>query len=213
MGTGAIQSNTPSLLLSEELVSLAGSVGQEAPWQQQGQGTTLRQGALGLDRDASPQQKSVPSKPQSSPTVLLVLLGPLPSTGLILSPQRHCVALRRKAGEVGRQGHSLEWRASEGSETRAQAPPQPSLASGPGKMPKPHSLSSSSGRRAGVKAPCIGLGMPLRDRARAQGLVAVSPVMAGQEFLTLLPPDTLPLSTGWSWLLCGPGQVRGYAPQ
>ena len=38
---------------SEELVRLAGSVGQEAPWQQQGQGAALTWEVLGLDRDAS----------------------------------------------------------------------------------------------------------------------------------------------------------------
>ena len=35
VGTGAIRSDPPSLLLSEELASLAGSFGQEPPWQQQ----------------------------------------------------------------------------------------------------------------------------------------------------------------------------------
>ena len=33
--------------------------------------------------------------------------------------------------------------------------------------------------------------------------------MAEQESLTLLPPDTLPLSTvGWGWLLCGPDMAE-----
>ena len=41
MDTGAIQTGPPSLLLREELVSLAGSVRQESPWQQQGQGAAL----------------------------------------------------------------------------------------------------------------------------------------------------------------------------
>ena len=37
---------------SEELLSLAGSVRQEVPWKQQGQGTALTQEALGLERNA-----------------------------------------------------------------------------------------------------------------------------------------------------------------
>ena len=62
MGTGAIQSGPPSFLLNEELVNLAGSIGQEAPWQQQGQGATLRLEALGLDRDTSPWQSQFSAK-------------------------------------------------------------------------------------------------------------------------------------------------------
>ena len=39
----------------------------------------------------------------------------------------------------------------------------------------------------------------------SQGLAAICTVTAGQESLTLLPPDTIPLSTeGWGWLLCDP---------
>ena len=75
VGTGTIESDLPFLLLSEELASLAGSVGQEAPWQQQGQGTALTCEVLGLDRRRPPAQ-SVLNKPQSSPTVLLILLVP-----------------------------------------------------------------------------------------------------------------------------------------
>ena len=62
VGTGAIQSGPPSFLLNEELVNLAGSIGQEAPWQQQGQGATLRLEALGLDRDTSPRQSQFSAK-------------------------------------------------------------------------------------------------------------------------------------------------------
>ena len=62
LGTGAIQSGPPSFLLNEELVNLAGSIGQEAPWQQQGQGATLRLEALGLDRDTSPWQSQFSAK-------------------------------------------------------------------------------------------------------------------------------------------------------
>ena len=62
MGTGTIQSGFPSLLLSDELVSLAGSVGQEAPWQQQGQGATLRLEVLGLDRDTDPEHSQFSAK-------------------------------------------------------------------------------------------------------------------------------------------------------
>ena len=42
---------------------------------------------------------------------------------------------------------------SRGIETRALSPPQPSLARGPGKMPKACGLSSSFGRRVGVRSP------------------------------------------------------------
>ena len=38
-------------------------------------------------------------------------------------------------------------------------------------------------------------------RQSSQGLVTVGPVKVGQEFLTLFPPDTPPLSNGWVWLL------------
>ena len=41
---------------------------------------------------------------------------------------------------------------SRGIEFRALSLPWPSLAFGPGEMPKPHGLSSSSGRRAGVRS-------------------------------------------------------------
>ena len=67
LGTGAIRSDPPSLLLGEELVSLAGSVGQQAPWQQQEQGDALRWEALGLDRDASPQQSQFSAKHRAAP--------------------------------------------------------------------------------------------------------------------------------------------------
>ena len=49
---------------SEELVSLAGSAGQEAPWQQQGQGSALTREALGLDRDAGPRRVSSQQTPE-----------------------------------------------------------------------------------------------------------------------------------------------------
>ena len=52
---------------SEELVRLAGSVGQEAPWQQQGQGAVLTREALGLDRDASPRQSQFSANPRAAP--------------------------------------------------------------------------------------------------------------------------------------------------
>ena len=52
---------------SEELVSLAGSIGQEAPWQQQGQGTTLRLEALAWDRYAGPQQSQFSAKHRAAP--------------------------------------------------------------------------------------------------------------------------------------------------
>ena len=67
MGTGAIESGPPSLPLSEELVSLAGSVGQEAPWQQQGQSTTLMQEALGLNRDPGSQKSQFSANHRAAP--------------------------------------------------------------------------------------------------------------------------------------------------
>ena len=42
---------------------------------------------------------------------------------------------------------------SRGIENRALSPPRPSLARDPGKMAKPRGLSSSCGRRAGVRSP------------------------------------------------------------
>ena len=42
---------------------------------------------------------------------------------------------------------------SRGIENRALSPPRPSLALDPGKMAKPRGLSSSSGRRVGVRSP------------------------------------------------------------
>lgn len=96
MGTGTIQSGFPSLLLSDELVSLAGSVGQEAPWQQQGQGTTLRLEALGLDKMPAPnrvssqQSTEQPHRASDSPC-------PLPSTGLIfVTSEASCSTEKRK---------------------------------------------------------------------------------------------------------------------
>ena len=67
MGTGTIQSGFPSFLLSDELVILSGSVGQEAPWKQQGQGATLRLEALGLDRDAGPKHSLFSEKHIAAP--------------------------------------------------------------------------------------------------------------------------------------------------
>ena len=67
VGIGAIRSEPPSLLLCEELVSLAGAVGQEAPWQQQEQGSSLRWEALGMDRDAGPWQNQFSTNPGAAP--------------------------------------------------------------------------------------------------------------------------------------------------
>ena len=67
MGIGAIRSDPPSLLLGEGLVSLAGAVGQDAPWQQQGQGSALTWETLGSDRDAGPRQNQVSANPRAAP--------------------------------------------------------------------------------------------------------------------------------------------------
>ena len=90
---------------SEELVSLAGAVGQEAPWQQQGQGAAITWEALGWTETPAPAE-SVLSKPQSSPTVLLILLTPFLPRACFLSPQRHRVALRRGRHEKS-EGQAL----------------------------------------------------------------------------------------------------------
>ena len=79
---------------SEELVSLAGSAGQEAPWQQQGQGSALTREALGLDRDAGPRRVSSQQTPEQPHGASGSLVPFLPQA-CFLSPQRHCVALRR----------------------------------------------------------------------------------------------------------------------
>lgn len=76
LDTGAIRSDPPSLLLGEKLVSLAGSVGQQAPWQQQGQGDALRWEALGLDRDASPWQSQFSANHRAAPQCFLFSLSP-----------------------------------------------------------------------------------------------------------------------------------------
>ena len=67
MGTGTIQSGSPSLLLGEKLVSLAGSTGQEAPRQQQGQGAALTQEVFGLDKDAGPRQSQFSASHRAAP--------------------------------------------------------------------------------------------------------------------------------------------------
>ena len=60
-----------------------------------------------------PRAESVLSKAQSSPTVLLILLVPfLPWDGS-LSPQRHCVILRRGRCEKS-EGWATAWAWSEG---------------------------------------------------------------------------------------------------
>ena len=102
VGTGPIQSNTPSLLLREELVSLAGSVGQEAPWQQQGQGSALTREALGLDRDASPRQSQFPANPRAAPQCFWFSSSPSFHRPDFVTSEALCSTEKRKAGEVGR---------------------------------------------------------------------------------------------------------------
>ena len=111
----------------------------------------------GTGQRRQPPAESVLSKPQSSPTVLLILLDPFLPRACFFSPQRHRVALREESvrgQKVGPQpGRDGKGGSSRGIETRARSPPRLSLARGPGKMPKARGLSSSSGRRAGVKSP------------------------------------------------------------
>lgn len=53
---------------SEELVSLAGSIGQgRPPWQQQGQSTTLRLGTGMGQKDTGPQQSQFSAKHRAAP--------------------------------------------------------------------------------------------------------------------------------------------------
>ena len=112
VGIGAIRSDPPSLLLGEGLVSLAGAVGQRP---------------LGSSRDRTPPSgrrrwdgqrcrppaESVLSKPQSSPTVLLIRLIPFLPWACFLSPQRHCVALRRGRCEKS-EDQAVAWGGREG---------------------------------------------------------------------------------------------------
>ena len=60
-----------------------------------GTGHHPQAGGTGTGQRCQPPAESVPSKPQSSPTVLLVLLVPFLPRACFLSPQRHRVALRR----------------------------------------------------------------------------------------------------------------------
>ena len=101
-----------SLLLSEELVNLVGSVGQEAPWQQQGQGAALTREALGLDRDAGPRQSQFSANPRAAPQCFWFSC-PLPSLGQLLSPQRYRLALRRGRQEKS-EGWAVAWGGWEG---------------------------------------------------------------------------------------------------
>lgn len=52
---------------SKELASLAGSVGQEVPCQQQGQGTALTREALAWDRDNGPWHSQFSANPRGAP--------------------------------------------------------------------------------------------------------------------------------------------------
>ena len=91
---------------SEELASLAGAVGQEAPWQQQGQGAAITREALGWTETPAPAE-SVLSKPQSSTSDSP---HPLPPTGLLsVTSEAPCSTEKRKAWEVGRSGLGRVW--------------------------------------------------------------------------------------------------------
>lgn len=103
----------PPSCSSDELVSLVGSIGQEAPWQQQEQSTTLRLEALGLDRDARPQAESVLSKAQSSPTGLLILLVPLPFRSPDFVTSEASCSTEKRMYEKS-QGWTVAWGGREG---------------------------------------------------------------------------------------------------
>lgn len=92
---------------SEELVSLAGSIGKR-PHGSSRDRATLEAGGTGMGQRSWPPAESVLSNTEKPHSVPLILLVPfLPWDGS-LSPQRHCVILRRGVAEVGRMGHGLE---------------------------------------------------------------------------------------------------------
>ena len=183
-----------------------------------GTGLCPHTGGAGIGHRRWPWTESVLSKPQSSPTARLILLVPFLLLACFLSPQRHRVALRRGRreklkfrwfpGVSGKGGGSRE------IETRALGPPRLSLARNPGKMPKPHGLSSLILKLVSLRGPYVGMqDVPegCSEAGRAWKLLALG--WRGRS-LTLLPTDTPPLSTvGRGWLLCGPGHVTEYAPQ
>ena len=84
--------------------------------------------------------QQTPEQPHSAPDSP----HPLPSLGQLLSPQGHPVALRRGRCEKLEVGVGGKSGGSRGIETRALSPPQPSLARGLAKKPKPRDLNSSS---------------------------------------------------------------------
>ena len=74
-------------------------------------------GGTGTGQRCWPPAESVPRKPQSSPTVLLILLVLFIPWACLLSPQRHTVSLRRGRQEKlegqttalgGREGQGLQ---------------------------------------------------------------------------------------------------------
>ena len=65
-------------------------------------------GGAGTGQRCRALAQSVPSKPQSSPTVLLILLVPFIPQTCFLSPQRRCVALRREWHEK-LEGWTAAW--------------------------------------------------------------------------------------------------------
>ena len=64
-----------------------------------GTGLCPHAGGAGTGQRCQPPEDSVLSKHQSSATVLLILLVPFLPRVCFLSPQRHCVALRRRSSE------------------------------------------------------------------------------------------------------------------
>lgn len=139
---------------SEKLVSLAHSLGQEAPWQHQGQGAALTREVLGLHRDTS-QTEPVLSKAQSKPTVLLIrLVLLLPACFLSL---RDIVALRGRLRRREGQKPSIASQACR-IETGPGSTPPSSCGL---KMPQPAVLSSHRGAEE-VRSPVCQLQIALR---------------------------------------------------
>ena len=123
-----------------------------------GTGLCPHVGDAGIGQRRRAPAESGLSKPQSSPTVLLILLIPFLPRACFLSPQRHCVALRRGRSEGqpvawgGREGRGLQRNSVQGSE------PTPSLTSTwAWEDPKPRGLSSSPVKPACLRSPCVGL--------------------------------------------------------
>ena len=78
-----------------------------------GTGRHPQAGGAEFGQRCQPLAESGLSKPQSSPTVLLILLIPFHPWACFLSPQRHRVALRRGRHEK-LEGRPMAWGGQEG---------------------------------------------------------------------------------------------------